>query len=74
MSIAGAVALVIGLTAAVLVVVALLRGEDGTLSGYICFGLVAVVFSFVGVAMLSGARVMPDHWPPRDDDPPGAGN
>ncbi len=68
MSIAGGIALTIGVVTAAFVVVALVGGARGTLSGYVCFGLVAVVSSFVGVSMLSGARVMPDHWPPRDDD------
>lgn len=68
MGVAGAIALAIGLVAAAFVLVALITDTGGTLSGYLCFGLLAVLFVFAGVSMLAGSRVMPDRWPPRDDE------
>lgn len=68
MRIAGGTALAIGLLSAAAVLVALLTGLGGTVGGYVCFGIVAVVFVGAGVSMLAGSRAMPDGWPPRDDD------
>ncbi|GAA4210553.1 hypothetical protein GCM10022220_30550 [Actinocatenispora rupis] len=67
MAVGGGVALGIGLAALGFVVAALVGGAPGTVAGYVCFGLVALVFGGSGVAMLAGSRVMPPDWPPRDD-------
>lgn len=68
MAAGGGVALAVGLAAAGFVVAALVGGAPGTAGGYVCFGLVAVVFGGAGIAMLAGSRVMPTDWPPRDDE------
>lgn len=67
MRITGGVSLAIGLAALGLIVAALLRGAGGTTGGYVCFGIVALVFGGAGVALLAGSGVLPDDWPPRDD-------
>jgi hypothetical protein len=68
MSIAGGISLAIGLSALGLVVAALVGVVGASASGYVCFGFMGALFAFAGVALLSASRVVPDRWPPRDDD------
>lgn len=68
MRVAGGVLLGVGVAAAGLIVAAAAGAVGGSIGGYVCFGIVALVFGIGGVAMLAGSTTMPNNWPPRDDD------